>query len=184
MWATVEAAAAVATAARQRADEAVEKNETDRQRGVTVAFVQYGKEYRRSLNAAQDSIDLVDRLGEAYDRFLASRTAEHGDLVDKLKGQVKADPLANLEYGARVAEQKWVKAEAVAQEKAQAAEQAIEILNRAKRRLARRAAAARRRRAFAAGVEPEPEVAVATKEDTPRAVYSPWHALAGQEIPE
>ncbi len=149
---------------------------------------------KSASNGIPENLALVDRLGEVYQEFLDAKKAEEKDraetMTKKLLDQVKAIPgsLENLEYEAKLAEQKQKQAQERAEDLSEKAERAVAILNSATRRLDRRAAAARRRRAMDAGVEPEtktpPDIQNVHQVDIERARRDPDYAawLQGQGL--
>ena len=100
------------------------------------------------------SVRLVERLAEVFTQAGRVMTPEARSLLQK----VNADPIANREYQARLAEQDRDQALQVAETADARAETAAVRLVTVKHRLARRAAQARRRRAEGNGVQLEPEV--------------------------
>ena len=113
---------------------------------------------KSASNSIPENLALVNRLGEAYQEFLEAKTQEEKDgpaaRVKRLLERVKAVPgsLENLEWKMKLAEQERAAAQEKAEAQSQKAERAVAVLTSTRRRLARRAAAARQRRA---GVEPE-----------------------------
>ena len=116
-------------------------------------------EIRRSeLRSFDNRLVQVRRLYDAHEHWKQTRQDQDWLEAEKIAEQVKADASAKLEFQAQEVERLSDRLKGTAELQAAAAEQATGLLNREKRRLARRALAARRRRAREAGVElVEPE---------------------------
>ena len=132
---------------------------------------------RGALRAFDERLGLVRELFDAEAHWQQTRQPQDWLDAKEIYDRVEAKTSAHMEYQAQKAERIHALVQEKAEKKAAVAEQATGLLSREKRRLARRALAARRRRALGAGVElPEDN-----PQETPR-YYPDWHHQAGQEI--
>ena len=167
----------------ERAKSALNAIEPPRSVEVEEAAVERAKSAHDQITA---SLVLFDRVVAALERFLPTNGTGTDEEKMRLREflevreEAKADTLANLEYLAWDAELKRAHAQERAKALSEKAERAVAILNKATKRLAQRAAAARHRRAMAAGVEPEttapPNVQDVHKVDIERARRDPDYA--------
>ena len=172
-FATETEAAAKAKAAFDEAQQAPMRDVGDYRLGV--------QRRRDALERFAERLGLVRKLYDAFEHWKQTQQDQDYQAAEEILERVSAHASADLEYKAQEAERRHARFQGEAEKQADAAEQATGLLNREKRRLSRRALAARRRRAREAGVELV-ELEDTHPQETPRAVYPDWHHLAGQEI--
>ena len=172
-FATETEAAAKAKAAFDEAQQAPMRDVGDYRLGV--------QRRRDALERFAERLGLVRKLYDAFEHWKQTQQDQDYQAAEEILERVSAHASADLEYKAQEAERRHARFQGEAEKQAAAAEQATGLLNREKRRLSRRALAARRRRAREAGVELV-ELEDTHPQETPRAVYPDWHHLAGQEI--